>query len=1317
MTIHPITKKNKPKSTKRLRRLGLILGLIILVPIGLFILGWQSRNLIVNGLQEWYNANHEGTLEIGDVEANFLTGFPNVGFTINDISQSERDTISFKRKSIVIDKALVTISASDLIRGDFQFKNITINNASIYSEMVSDKSYDYHIKQKLNKLQNHKASISFPSWIDLKATSFRIKELKYVAKDSIFHKDFNLEFYNIRGQLKKTKSLISGSFSFEASINKLGFNTQKGSFLKSTEVSGKPKFSLDTNENVLNISEFILSIDDERFTISSSFNLLEPAYHINLSNDNLKFGSLQKFLSDSIAKKIAPFVISNPIQTSLTLDGLFQFKNTPEINARFKSTANTASYNDKYTLSNTNFKGYLTNKIYISDSIQSKKGTKEDIKIFFKEVTGNLEGMELKLDNSYYQSTPEYPNYVAANLNIEGKNESLAQVLKNDDFDFKGGNFELNTKVRGDIDHLEQLFNFAEGSFLLNNTQVILKKNGLQLPVKTIKLSLANKKSFLEELSIELEKSENLVFTGYLNNISSLISNNPLEPTSSFVELKSGYLNVDELISTAKKMIPESDKNKDDRKNINQILTAVFHKFQPRFKLKLDHVVYNAIQYQNLSSDIQLTSPEIITINDFYINYQKSKTNLKGNLIVPRKDIAIKQPLHLNVQAKTKGPIAIFQDLFDIKLVDIRAGNFDFSGNVSGNIQEFNQLLNKARGILKLKNASFYYPNAGFDIDFDSLSVNIANSNIILDQVELEVGALHPFVLNGNIKNFTNILLDNQETKSSVFLNIKAPFVDGDQWMGVVNSFSKKNVLTSETKSRELSKAFKDINRLQPQVSLNIDSLKYKGLITKDVDASVYFENDSILKLDHLKINYKNSRLFLKGTIQSLKRVKNAEKKNPFDFKFEAKASGNTADLNDYLKTVNFIFESGKFEFTGDYHGEASDLAVFNTDAIGTLKLVDSKVNFPLAGIQIPIDSLRLEIKNDFANLETLTIDLPSKSTLNVSGSINNFSDFINNSIENEEHISTFDISSPYLDTADLVTFFDTSKKTKDTSDKKPLKIQNLKDILNTINDSYYPQGSITIDTLIHKNLRLTDFDTYLLFDNTENLKIQKSDVDFYDGKLHIEALANISEPKHLPVTITIEATNLDLKKIVEGLDYFKNENLKNTDKLGGLINFNLQATGMLNDDGTLNSDSLNGELQLNLQNLTLHNYKPLMESVVLLKEDRFEELEFRPIVQTFKVVNGEIIIPRTEFQSSAIQAFAEGKIKLDEYVNIWLSIPWKNLKANEGLSLPKKTSFEEAGAKFYINLVQDQESKKKRKQKLRFKIKLWNSKLKRSKE
>src|SRR5690606_31213941 len=117
-------------------------------------------------------------------------------------------------------------------------------------------------------------------------------------------------------------------------------------------------------------------------------------------------------------------------------------------------------------------------------------------------------------------------------------------------------------------------------------------------------------------------------------------------------------------------------------------------------------------------------------------------------------------------------------------------------------------------------------------------------------------------------------------------------------------------------------------------------------------------------------------------------------------------------------------------------------------------------------------------------------------------------------------------------------------------------------------------------------------------------------------------------------------------------------------------------------------------------------------ENVPLMKAERFKNLRFRPIVQTFEIRNGEIIIPLTEIQSSAVHLFAEGRIKLEEYMNVWLSVPWKNLKKNDGLSFPNKTTYQKAGSKFFIQFLQDKNNKNVKKQKLKVKIKLGNRKL-----
>ncbi|MGB5941870.1 MAG: AsmA-like C-terminal region-containing protein [Leeuwenhoekiella sp.] len=1307
----PKTKKKRTRLTKWLRRIGLVVVLIIFVPSLLFIVGWQNRGILIQEVQLWYKINHTGVLEIGSVDANFLAGFTNIGFTIKDIYHSENNPVSFKQDSLTIDVATVIVNASDLLQGNFKFKRITINEAAFYSKRVSDQSYDYHAQLKLAKPETDSVPIVLPSWLNPKKTKFSINNFKVQIKDSILNKHFDLEFSEMEGTLTREQENLIGSMSFEAVVNRLGFNTEKGSYLKNTKLRGEPKFNLDTKQKILNISEFLLALDAEKFVTRANFDLFHKSYHLGLANENLDFSSLQKFLADSISKKVAPYSVTMPIQTSLTLDGKFRFKDMPKLNAQFATTNNEIVYNDTYTFEDVDFQGSATTDLYNSDLDDHLRSPK-DFKLFLEQISGKLDSIKLKAKNSYFQSTDEHANYIAADLDIHGPNASLARILENENFDFRGGEFSFTANVRGDIDEPDRILAFSQGKFLLKDSRIIYRKNGLQLPVESIALQLDNEITTLEELSIQLPKSENLVLTGNLTNLSSLVTNNPLEPTTSFLQLASKSLDVDELISTALEMIPEKSAERlDGRKSLNEVLYTVFNQFQPQFALDLDEVKYNSIQLQNLNANVTLAGPETITINTVNFDYQKSKTAVAGSLIIPQSEPSTIQPLVLDVQVNSQGALKVFQELFDIQLVDINGGDYSFSGFIAGDLQHFEEVLDNTSGDLKLKDARFYYPAAGLDVVFDSLGVKVARGNITLEKVALEVGELYPFILNGNIKNFPKILLDESSDAGSIFLNINAPYLNGDEWIKMIASLGNEKD-TPDKKTRVLSKVFKDVNRLHPKVNLTIDSLKYKGLITKKVNGSAYFENDSVLKLDHLDIRYKNSEAHLAGILKSLPGDTTESANNPFVFEVTADASGQTEDLNDYLKTINFIFDSGRYKFSSSYRGEALDVSILNADTKGNLEIFDSTVNFTAADLLIPIDRMHLEINNDFASLKTLQIDLPGKSALNINGSIDNFSSFINQDNTTHEHISLFNIESAYLNTSDINTLFEETTKENDSAVQKPLDIENFKTTLNSLNTTYSPIVSLQIDSLIHQNLHLSNFTTDIRFDNNKNLKIENANVLFNEEQVALEVTMNPTEAKNLPIKVSLKADSLNLQKLMKGLNYVGDKYLVEADTLGGLLDLNLNASGILMDDGSLNTNSLNGELYVNLQNLKLYNYKPIMESVFLMKEERFEKLEFRPIVQTFKVTDGIISIPRTEIQSSALHLFIEGKLKLEESIDLWISVPWKNLKVNDGLGLPKSKSFDEAGSKFYINMVQDQEGDSRREQKLRFKFRLWSSKL-----
>lgn len=1314
----PKAKINKSIQRIWLRRILITLAIIILLPVGLFTIGWLNRDTVVDVLQEWYSENNTGTLTIGKVNASFLSEFPKVGFTLKDIEQTNTDTIADNYSKIQIDEVKLVLGAGNVLRGNIKFEKIYIKNAVISSEVRSDKSFAYHEQLKRTKQSRQRIGFRLPEWLDKNGVDFSLRNVKYITSDSILHKYFNLNIHSIKGNYRGENLNLNGDASLNITINDLGFNTKKGSYFNGARVTGSPKFKVDLANHTIEIPDFMFNIDEQYFQLNAKFDLTNANNYIfELQNPLTDFKAVKSLLPDSLAIKLKNYQILKPFQSKIRLEGKFAYGNNPDIEGDFSTDNNTIIVADQLHFRNATFSGTLTNDVYNTDSLKKAKKSPKDIKIVFNNLNANLEDIKVDISNGYFQSTPEALNFIEANIKLEGSNETLAMIIDTDNFDFIGGMFQLDAAISGDIPNPYQFLNKAIGNFSLKNTRVVLKKNGLQLPIQSIDLALKRENSILRQLIINLPNNDNLILKGELKSISGLLSKNPKTPTTSRILLDSKNLNINELITLSKRFIPKSDSKMDDRKTLHETLEAIYGQFHPRFEINLKALQYNDVIINNVSSNIELINSETILLRNFDFKYVDALTNLKGKVVVHGPESKLKDAIYINAEATSNGPINVFENLFNIQLFRIDSGDYKFYGTVKGNVKEFSELLNNARGDLNITNTKLHYAPAEMDIVIDSLALFVDKSDILLNKFKLKIDELHPITLNGNVKQFQNFLLDNAQGSGSVFLNIDAPYLDGDKLLAEVNSL-KDEEKSGEPKIRKaLHTIFKDISKFNPEIKLSIDSLKYKDLISEHIKALVYFENDSILKLNNLDLNYKQTTANIQGKVNSHTNQQTLINDNPFDFDFSIKVKGKAENLNDYLNTTNFVFKSGDFEFNGNYNGQSEDLDILSSNAFGDLKIGGTIVDYKAAGLQIPVDSLHIEIDDNLAKLKTLDIDLPGKSSIFFSGSIDNFSDFINSSKDSNLHSSDFSIYSPYLDTSDIKEFLVNTRSNKEKPEDKELNLQNFKDAMVKINSSFYPTIGIKLDTLRHKDFNLTDFGLKLLFDNQGIFKIEDTQLDFYGGSITMNVDVGLKNDSNMPVSIDMRATDINIHELVSRFDYFNNKDLRQTEKVEGNLNYNMKATGTLANDGKLNMDSLNGSLHIELDSLELFNYKPIMDNSILMKDERFKNLQFRPIVQTFEIINGELIIPRTEIQSSAIHLFVEGKMKFNEYIDVWLSLPWKNLQSRDGLLLPEKTNYEDAGSKFYVQLLRDKKTEKANKEKLKIKLRLSNRKLRKQKE
>ena len=1311
----PKAKITKAKTKIWLRRIFIALAILVLVPLTLFTIGWFNRARIIQVLQERYSENTTGTLSIGIVNASFIDGFPNVGFTLRDITHRSSDTITDQHTTLHTDETKLVISAGNLLRGNFEFKKIEITDATYTSTISSTRSVAYHEQLKLEKQNKQKEGFHLPNWLNHTHASISLNDITFISRDSILNKYFNLHIHRFRTQYKGDKFKIQGQSSMDITVNALGFNTNKGSYFNGAHVFGQPEFSIDLQDSYIDIPSFPFQIDQQTFQLSAHFDLSEiNGYKFQLENEHTDLDAVKGLITDSIAAKLKFYDIEKPFESYIKIEGKFQFGNNPDINANFSTANNNISIGEKFLFTDASFKGKLTNDIYDTDSLKTAKKSKKDFKLFFDHITANLKDITVDIRDAYFESTPENLNFFDANIQLHGHNKTLAEIIETDNFDFIGGTFHFDARISGDIPTPYQFVNKASGKFRMLDTRVELKKNGLQLPIQSLAVSLENENATLEELIINLNNGETLVFKGQLTHLSGLLAPRPILSTTSRISLNSPHLNINEILAMANQFLPKAREPNDDRKNLNETLDAVYRQFHPQFSLNIGALRYDDVVINNITSKIELQDPETIVLRNFDFNYNEARTHLKGKVKVHAPASKLGDAIYMDAQAQSEGPISVFKDLFNIELFTIIDGDYSFAGRVNGNVKKFDELLQNTRGDLILSQSILYYAPTESDIAIDSLALKIEDSNIILRHFDLQLDDLSPISLSGSINEFPNFLLDNMTAPGSIDLKIAAPFFDGDALLATINNFDTNRNDTIKENKKALHNVFKDINRFDPEIKIAIDSLKFKDLITERVLGQIYFENDTILKLDHLDINYKQSVAKVHGEVNAHKND-GILNNNPFDLDFYVHVKGKSENLNDYLKTKNFLFRSGDFEFHGNYKAQAKDLALVNPEGFGDLKIKGTLVDYQAADLQIPVDSLHLTLNNDLATLKTLDIQLPGKSKIYFSGSIDNFSAFINNSDNSSHHKSQFSIATPYLDLMDVQQFLFESSIGK--GDKKPFDLKNWKEAMRNINTSFYPQIDIQIDTLKHDRLSVTNFGSKLYFDENNQFKIDELALQFLDGTIKTEASVGIAAGPTTPIEIDMEVRKIDLVELLNRVDYFDNEALKEADSVQGLLSYHLQAEAMLDPEGKVDLTSLNGSLQIKLEDLALYNSKPIMDNVPLLSSERFKNLRFRPLVQTFEIKQGELIIPQTEIQSSAIHLFVEGRIKLNHYINIWLSVPWKNLLSSDGLSLPEKTSYNHAGSKFFLQFVKDANSKKARKQNLRIKFKLGNRKLRKMRE
>jgi hypothetical protein len=1296
---------------------GTLVTLLTLVgvSVGLIIITWTNRSTIINLLQEWYHANNTGQLAIGEVTSNF-SDFPKIGFTIYDIHHVGFDPVTDKSVTIRIQETDIVVRVFDLLMGDLNITKVFLRDAELISEVNPTRPFSYYIQLKMEKNTLESDPFQMPAFLDESGAEFQVENSRILLKDTTLNKYFDIDIDHFSGEYTAENDLILGEASMDVLVHALGFNMDKGAFLKNTRVIGKPSFTLNTSIQVIESDTFTLSLNNQQFETAAAFTLTgNSGFEFYIHNEQTDLSGLRDLLSDSVAAKIRDYQLLNPMRTEGIIRGQFGYGNFPLVMVDFSTVNNRMTIADRFILDSTAFSGHLTTDIYAADSIPMKPRSREDVRITLEHVSGTMDGMVVRIDTSYIQSSPDALNFLNASVEMQGSNEALGRLVNTRNFQFEGGRFDFKASITGDIPDPSQILNHANGTFSLENTRVILRHNKLGLPVKKLALKLDGNVAELQHLEIILPGNDNIIFTGQLTHPADLLSDDSLSRVYSIAEITADHIDVDEILAISTELLPPSRPGYANQQTLHQTLGILYQRFHPGLRVDVKSLSYKGITLNNVRANLSIVQPEVVSISTFEFAYNASTTTMRGKVTVPTPRESVYQPVKVDIQASSRGQMTALRDLFNIERMEIVSGEFDFEGGINARVKHFRNLLYHISGDLILRNNTYYYEPADIHIQLDSLKLDIDQANLYLEDFAFDVGTVKKISMQGNVSHFPDFLLDVKETPGSIELQVHFPSLNADTISDMISELSTTERENTVQEKKKLFTLFKDLNHFDPVIEIRIDSLSYQDLTTHDISSRFTFQNDSVFSIEQFDIRFNESMAQIQGSVMALEGQQTITNTDPFKIDFSMNARGPNTDLNDLLNSSRFLFQSGKYEFSGRYEGASESLAMVENNLSASLRIGASSVYSTTADLLIPIDRLEVEINNNLATLTYLGIDLPGKSSVDFSGNINNVSSFIRG--DSGRHSSAFFIESPYLDIKDLISFLSSSDLPGEDSSAFSDDLVKVGETLDDIGYSFNPTLTMEFDSLKYNDQLVKDFHMIFSFDNNGQLIGEELDMEIFDGHAALDFRIGTGADNFYPVEINMNLDQINLNQMIVDLDYFGNAGFREADRIEGRADLDISATGRFDDQGKLIPQSLNGTIAVDLQDLKLYDYQPLLEKIVLFRKERFEKLQFQPIVLTLEIIEGEIVIPRTEIQSSGLQFFLEGRVKLEDFVNVWISVPWNNLKQNDGQTLPAKTTYEFAGAKLFVQLVQDLDHPKKRGREMQINIRLSNRELRKGQD
>lgn len=1234
----------------------------------------EVANFIANTISE----KHRGTVSFEDMTMKSWGRFSNPAFHIKNMVLL--DSTENKIARLEIEDAYVNIFVKSLLKNQIQVKSVEINTAK-YTVITKKETFSDTIYEKETQLPKTKSPEPFkPFKMDLNIEDFAV-DIQNVPR----HKVIQFKLNKVSSIVNFEQDKITSSLDLDAIVKQLGFNLEKGSYLKDSRISGSMNPVIDLEANKIHIPTFDLSINDQVFKLTADFNTANKgSFVFKIENEHTEYLPTVNLVSDNIQQKLSNYVIDKTFYTNTTLEGSFAPFSNPLVHIEFKATDNSAKIADRYILDSLAFDGSFRNRIYEDD--RAKTEDKKNLKLIFNTIVGKYKETAFEIRDGLLKSTPETKAYIEAALNAQGKAENLISILDDPIFSLKDGSFNFVADIKGDAGTAEEFLASSRMELQISKTSLVDHENKITIPVDELKVHLERDNAVLDIMKLQMTSGDKLIIEGKTGPFSALLSGESKNLVSSNLYFRSNKLNWKEFLEIFDDPQKNTEKTKDPQFVLHDIFKKIYQKFNPGIDIAIKKFQYETLVLDNFSTDLSFSDENNLHLTNMGFDIPSGKVKLVADLNYENaKEILV------SADFDASGGAIFLNDLFNNDTFLFKSGRFDLKADINGDLMQLESLILKAKSSINLYKGSVFYKPMDLIVPIDLLDVEIIDNRAILNSLQISVSSEDKLNFTGELDDLLAFISSNSKNQVNSSLHLHSDKLQWDDFLQVFAHDNDKQVSQKKDPESRLKETLRGIySDFNPRIGISIDKFQYKDFVTlENFKTGLHYRDMNNLVLEESGFNFYSNGLA--DFSAQLDISKPGETHVNIDFEARADPS----HLNDILNYDTFLLEGGSLKLTANINGDIEKINELISSSSSKFIIESSSLIHNSSQTKIPFSILEIDIQNDDATLKTLKIDLPSGDQLEFSGELDNITSIIPQKSSNGKRMSSklniYSKKVRFGDFLELFNYKDTIAREKVTNRNLALKIA-VKDFYK----KYQPELSICIDEFIFNKLIVKNFNTGFYFENKDLLYLENTGFDFYEGKVNLDAHLDITDSLKTAFSIGFTTDNLDLEKLLTSFDYFNIPSIKEADKIDGKVSVNTQIEGDLLDSTGIISNSIKGTIGFDLEEMEIKGFDPIIKlGNLVFKKKRLEDIKFGSIANVLYVANNTVEFPLMEVKSTAFDFFVAGHLGFEEVqTNLWTGIPLSNFKSRDLTNIPKKTGYAEAGKKVYIVAKSDKKNK-----------------------